>query len=151
MFRSFKPDFVLIRQNLRDAGEDYKNLLLGLMYGGVPSVNNLTAIYNFQVIIPGFYFYCIIIRVYLFLISHKNFVKNLKVVRLKYKYYYLKRIKMKCKYMLSIWAKIPHIMLLLDFIIYIPFIKPFDNCYVFYEIGQTMGICTPAGFTTSFG
>ncbi|KAL6437346.1 hypothetical protein ACFW04_005088 [Cataglyphis niger] len=49
VIRSFKPDFVLIRQNLRDAGEDYKNLLLGLMYGGVPSVNNLTAIYNFQV------------------------------------------------------------------------------------------------------
>ncbi|KAG6798055.1 synapsin [Apis mellifera caucasica] len=48
VIRSFKPDFVLIRQNLKDAGEDYKNLLLGLMYGGVPSVNNLTAIYNFQ-------------------------------------------------------------------------------------------------------
>lgn len=40
---------MLIRQNLRDAGEDHKNLLLGLMYGGIPSVNNLTAIYNFQV------------------------------------------------------------------------------------------------------
>ncbi|CAB0035534.1 unnamed protein product [Trichogramma brassicae] len=49
VMRSFKPDFVLIRQNLRDAGEDNKNLLLGLMYGGVPSVNNLQAIYNFQV------------------------------------------------------------------------------------------------------
>ncbi|XP_014237293.2 synapsin [Trichogramma pretiosum] len=48
VMRSFKPDFVLIRQNLRDAGEDNKNLLLGLMYGGVPSVNNLQAIYNFQ-------------------------------------------------------------------------------------------------------
>ncbi|KAI4479929.1 hypothetical protein M0804_010668 [Polistes exclamans] len=48
VIRSFKPDFVLIRQNLRDAGEDNKNLLLGLMYGGIPSVNNLTAIYNFQ-------------------------------------------------------------------------------------------------------
>ncbi|XP_043477570.1 synapsin [Leptopilina heterotoma] len=48
VIRSFKPDFVLIRQNLRDASEDHKNLLLGLMYGGVPSVNNLTAIYNFQ-------------------------------------------------------------------------------------------------------
>ena len=47
--RSFKPDFVLIRQNLRDASEDNKNLLLGLMYGGIPSVNNLPAIYNFQV------------------------------------------------------------------------------------------------------
>lgn len=51
VIRSFKPDFVLIRQNLRDAGEDNKNLLLGLMYGGIPSVNNLTAIYNFQVIV----------------------------------------------------------------------------------------------------
>ncbi|XP_053971968.1 synapsin [Hylaeus volcanicus] len=48
VIRSFKPDFVLIRQNLKDAGEDNKNLLLGLMYGGVPSINNLTAIYNFQ-------------------------------------------------------------------------------------------------------
>lgn len=48
VIRSFKPDFILIRQNLRDAYEDNKNLLLGLMYGGIPSVNNLTAIYNFQ-------------------------------------------------------------------------------------------------------
>lgn len=46
--RSFKPDFVLVRQNLKDAQEDNKNLLLGLMYGGVPSINNLAAIYNFQ-------------------------------------------------------------------------------------------------------
>ncbi|XP_066601958.1 synapsin-like [Prorops nasuta] len=48
VIRSFKPDFLLIRQNLRDAGEDYKNLLLGFMYGGIPSINNLTAVYNFQ-------------------------------------------------------------------------------------------------------
>lgn len=48
VIRSFKPDFVLIRQNLRDAGEDNKNIFLGLMYGGVPGVNNLTAIYTFQ-------------------------------------------------------------------------------------------------------
>lgn len=46
--RSFQPDFVLIRQNLRDAGRDYKNLLLAFMYGGIPSVNSLAAIYNFQ-------------------------------------------------------------------------------------------------------
>lgn len=46
--RSFKPDFVLIRQNLRDAGEDYKNILLALKFGGVPSINNINAIYNFQ-------------------------------------------------------------------------------------------------------
>jgi len=46
-----KPDFLLIRQNLRDAGENYKNLLLGFRYGGVPSVNSIESIYNFQVII----------------------------------------------------------------------------------------------------
>jgi hypothetical protein len=47
--RSFRPDFVLIRQNLRDAGEDNRNLLLGFKFGGVPSINSLHAIYNFQV------------------------------------------------------------------------------------------------------
>ncbi|XP_054274413.1 synapsin isoform X2 [Macrosteles quadrilineatus] len=46
--RSFRPDFVLIRQNLRDAGEDNKNLLLGFKFGGVPSINTLHAVYNFQ-------------------------------------------------------------------------------------------------------
>ncbi|GLV44388.1 Synapsin [Carabus blaptoides fortunei] len=46
--RSFRPDFVLVRQNLKDAGEDNKNLLLGFKYGGVPTINNLNAIYNFQ-------------------------------------------------------------------------------------------------------
>ncbi|XP_071552793.1 synapsin [Panulirus ornatus] len=46
--RSFKPDFVLIRQNLRDAGEDHKSLLLALKFGGVPSINSINAIYNFQ-------------------------------------------------------------------------------------------------------
>ncbi|GLH14724.1 Synapsin, partial [Gryllus bimaculatus] len=46
--RSFRPDFLLIRQNLRDAGEDYKNLLLGFKFGGVPSINSLHAVYNFQ-------------------------------------------------------------------------------------------------------
>ncbi|KAL0277912.1 UNVERIFIED_CONTAM: hypothetical protein PYX00_005027 [Menopon gallinae] len=46
--RSFRPDFLLIRQNLRDAGEDHKNLLLGFEFGGVPSVNSLISIYGFQ-------------------------------------------------------------------------------------------------------
>ncbi|XP_023330999.1 synapsin [Eurytemora carolleeae] len=46
--RSFKPDFLLVRQNLKDANEDYKNMLLGLQYGGVPSINTLQSIYNFQ-------------------------------------------------------------------------------------------------------
>jgi len=45
---NLKPDFLLIRQNLRDAGENYKNLLLGFRYGGVPSVNSIESIYNFQ-------------------------------------------------------------------------------------------------------
>lgn len=48
-FRSFKPDFLLIRQNLRDAGEDNKNLLLGFEFGGIPSVNTLRSVYGFQV------------------------------------------------------------------------------------------------------
>lgn len=43
-----KPDFLLIRQNLRDACENYKNLLLGFRYGGVPSINSIESIYNFQ-------------------------------------------------------------------------------------------------------
>ncbi|CAL4135439.1 unnamed protein product, partial [Meganyctiphanes norvegica] len=46
--RSFKPDFVLIRQNLCDANENHKNTLLALKFGGVPSINSVNAIYNFQ-------------------------------------------------------------------------------------------------------
>ena len=46
---NFKPDFLLVRQNLKDAGENYKNLLLGFRYGGVPSLNSVHSIYNFQV------------------------------------------------------------------------------------------------------
>lgn len=46
--RSFKPDFLLVRQNVRDSEEDYRNLLLGFQYGNVPSVNSLDSIYNFQ-------------------------------------------------------------------------------------------------------
>jgi hypothetical protein len=45
---SFMPDFVLFRQNLRDAGQDYKKLLISLGYGRVGSVNSLQAVYNFQ-------------------------------------------------------------------------------------------------------
>ncbi|CAH1114113.1 unnamed protein product [Psylliodes chrysocephalus] len=46
--RSFRPDFLVVRQNLKDAGEDHTRLLLALKFGGVPSINNLNAIYNFQ-------------------------------------------------------------------------------------------------------
>ncbi|XP_060603309.1 synapsin-like isoform X2 [Ruditapes philippinarum] len=45
--RSFKPDFLLIRQHVRDAGEDWRNILIGFQYGGIPSINNLHACYNF--------------------------------------------------------------------------------------------------------
>ena len=34
LFRSFKPDFVFIQQNLRNATENHKNLLLGFQFGG---------------------------------------------------------------------------------------------------------------------
>lgn len=47
--RAFRPDFVLIRQNMRDAAEDYKSIILGLKFGGVPSINSLEAVYHFQV------------------------------------------------------------------------------------------------------
>ena len=45
--RSFKPDFVLVRQHCKDACENWKNILLGLHYGGVPSLNSFQSIYNF--------------------------------------------------------------------------------------------------------
>ena len=48
VIRSFKPDFLLIRQNLKNASEDHKKILLGFQYGGVPSINSLQSIYNFQ-------------------------------------------------------------------------------------------------------
>lgn len=47
--RSVKPDFVLIRQHAYSMtpGEDFRNLVIGLHYGAVPSVNSLFSIYNF--------------------------------------------------------------------------------------------------------
>ncbi|KAG7299517.1 hypothetical protein JYU34_016480 [Plutella xylostella] len=46
--RCFKPEFVLVRQNVRDAGADHRSLLLGLKFGGVPALNSLNSIYHFQ-------------------------------------------------------------------------------------------------------
>ncbi|XP_025415910.1 synapsin [Sipha flava] len=48
VIRSFRPDFFLCRQSVRDAGKDYRNVLLGLNIGGVPSINSLNSLYNFQ-------------------------------------------------------------------------------------------------------
>uniref|UniRef100_A0A8C5FQF5 Synapsin I n=1 Tax=Gadus morhua TaxID=8049 RepID=A0A8C5FQF5_GADMO len=47
--RSFRPDFVLIRQHAYSMtpGEDYRSLVIGLQFGGVASVNSLLSIYNF--------------------------------------------------------------------------------------------------------
>ncbi|KAJ6640211.1 Synapsin, partial [Pseudolycoriella hygida] len=46
--RSFRPDFVLIRQAPRDGSRDFRSTLLGLKYGGVPCINSLNSIYQFQ-------------------------------------------------------------------------------------------------------
>ncbi|RWS05037.1 synapsin-like protein, partial [Dinothrombium tinctorium] len=45
--RNFRPDFVLVRQHIRDVYEDYRDIILGLKYGGVPSINSLHSLYNF--------------------------------------------------------------------------------------------------------
>lgn len=49
MARSFRPDFVLVRQSPRDGSRDFRSTLLGLKYGGVPCINSLNSIYQFQV------------------------------------------------------------------------------------------------------
>ncbi|XP_046730147.1 synapsin-3 isoform X1 [Silurus meridionalis] len=47
--RSFKPDFILIRQHAYSMtpGEDFRSLVIGLQYGSVQSINSLHSIYNF--------------------------------------------------------------------------------------------------------
>ncbi|ESO12867.1 hypothetical protein HELRODRAFT_93529 [Helobdella robusta] len=45
--RSFKPDFVLVRQHVKDATENWKNIIIGLHYGQIPSLNTFESIYNF--------------------------------------------------------------------------------------------------------
>lgn len=46
--KSFRPDFILVRQAPRDGSKDYRSTLLGLKYGGVPSINSLHSLYQFQ-------------------------------------------------------------------------------------------------------
>uniref|UniRef100_A0A8C8DPC2 Synapsin III n=1 Tax=Oryzias sinensis TaxID=183150 RepID=A0A8C8DPC2_9TELE len=43
------PDFILIRQHAYSMipGEDFRNLIIGLHFGGIPSINSLFSIYNF--------------------------------------------------------------------------------------------------------
>ncbi|XP_037537090.1 synapsin-1 [Nematolebias whitei] len=47
--KSFRPDFVLIRQHAfsMDKNGDHRNMVIGLQYAGVPSVNSLHSVYNF--------------------------------------------------------------------------------------------------------
>lgn len=47
LVRSFKPDFVLLRQHIRDTNSDWRNLIIGLEYAGIPSINTLQSLYNF--------------------------------------------------------------------------------------------------------
>jgi len=47
VIRSFQPDFVLVRQHARNANDNWKHTILGLHYGGVPSVNSLESVFNF--------------------------------------------------------------------------------------------------------
>lgn len=46
--KTFKPDFVLIRQHPSDLNEDWQPILTGLMYGGTPCMNTLHAMYNMK-------------------------------------------------------------------------------------------------------
>uniref|UniRef100_A0A3B3Y1W1 Synapsin-1 n=1 Tax=Poecilia mexicana TaxID=48701 RepID=A0A3B3Y1W1_9TELE len=47
--KSFRPDFVLIRQHAfsMDRNGDHRNMVIGLQYAGLPSVNTLHSVYNF--------------------------------------------------------------------------------------------------------
>ncbi|XP_045716352.1 synapsin-1 isoform X1 [Phyllostomus hastatus] len=47
--RSLKPDFVLIRQHAFSMARngDYRSLVIGMQYAGIPSVNSLHSVYNF--------------------------------------------------------------------------------------------------------
>nr|XP_028574731.1 LOW QUALITY PROTEIN: synapsin-2 [Podarcis muralis] len=47
--RSFRPDFVLVRQHSfgMAENEDFRNLIIGMHYAGIPSVNSLESIFNF--------------------------------------------------------------------------------------------------------
>ncbi|XP_041447371.1 synapsin II S homeolog isoform X1 [Xenopus laevis] len=47
--RSFRPDFVLIRQHSFSMAEneDFRTLIIGMQYAGIPCINSLESIYNF--------------------------------------------------------------------------------------------------------
>ncbi|KAL2092667.1 hypothetical protein ACEWY4_012465 [Coilia grayii] len=47
--KSFKPDFVLVRKHAFSMAKngDHRNIVIGLQYAGIPSVNSLHSVYNF--------------------------------------------------------------------------------------------------------
>lgn len=47
--KTIKPDFVLIRQHAfsMDKNGDHRNIVIGLQYAGLPSVNSIHSVYNF--------------------------------------------------------------------------------------------------------
>ncbi|XP_066565990.1 synapsin-1 [Amia ocellicauda] len=47
--KSFRPDFVLVRQHAFSMAKngDFRNIVIGLQYAGLPSVNTLHSVYNF--------------------------------------------------------------------------------------------------------
>ncbi|XP_041093117.1 synapsin-1-like isoform X1 [Polyodon spathula] len=47
--KSFRPDFVLVRQHAFSMAKngDFRNIVIGLQYAGLPSVNSLHSVYNF--------------------------------------------------------------------------------------------------------
>ncbi|XP_062399526.1 synapsin-1 [Sardina pilchardus] len=49
MTKSLKPDFVLIRKHAFSMAKngDHRNIVIGLQYAGIPSVNSLHSVYNF--------------------------------------------------------------------------------------------------------
>uniref|UniRef100_A0A8C2DJE4 Synapsin-1 n=1 Tax=Cyprinus carpio TaxID=7962 RepID=A0A8C2DJE4_CYPCA len=47
--KCFKPDFVLVRQHAFSMAKngDHRNIVIGLQYAGLPSVNSIHSVYNF--------------------------------------------------------------------------------------------------------
>jgi len=45
-FRTFMPDFVIIRQSVLTIHNDHRSLIYGLKYAGIPSLNSLESVYN---------------------------------------------------------------------------------------------------------
>ncbi|KAF7490790.1 Synapsin, partial [Sarcoptes scabiei] len=46
--RTFRTDFILLRQHLIDCNQNYSNIIIGFKYGQIPTINSLQSFYNFQ-------------------------------------------------------------------------------------------------------